>query len=111
MSLVMLWSRAANAFANETSRNRGDAARNQRRRLRRASRSWERTGTAETEKTCVVLLITQRSRVQIPPRYQVSAGQGPDRRMAVRPFDYPLAESDLRVRYKVSESPRGFRRL
>jgi hypothetical protein len=32
-------------------------------------------------------LITQRSRVQIPPPLPVSAGQGPDRQEAVRPFD------------------------
>jgi len=32
-------------------------------------------------------LITQRSQVQILPRYQVSAGQRSDRQEAVRPFD------------------------
>ena len=36
-------------------------------------------------------LITQRSRVQIPPPLPVSAGQGLIARTAVRPFDHPLA--------------------
>jgi hypothetical protein len=47
---------------------------------------------AETAETGVVRLITQRSRAQIPPRYQkVQVIRGPDRQEAVRPFDHPLA--------------------
>ena len=57
----------ANGFANETRRDEEDAARGRRRSctLRPAQKRY--TGTPETAKTHVVWLITQRSRVQIPP--------------------------------------------
>jgi hypothetical protein len=57
----------ANRFANETRQDEGDVAGDRRRSyaLRPAQRRC--TGTPETRKTVVVLLITQRSQVQILP--------------------------------------------
>jgi hypothetical protein len=57
----------ANEFANETTRDEEDVASDRRRScaLRPGRRRY--TGTPETRKTSVVLLITQRSQVQILP--------------------------------------------
>src|SRR5205807_4050371 len=57
----------ANGFANETPRDGGDEARHRRRSARPFAWSARRARTSETGETCVVWLITQRSRVQIPP--------------------------------------------
>jgi hypothetical protein len=57
----------ANGSANETLRDGGDAAEGRRQPAGLVGRSARRTGTPETPKTGVVCLITQRSRVQIPP--------------------------------------------
>src|SRR6516165_11323780 len=53
--------------------------------------STRRARISETRKTCVVVLITQRSRVQIPPPLPGSAGQGPDRRRGVRALIFVAA--------------------
>ncbi len=51
---------SANGFANETVRDGGDATADQRQRPVPLPWSVRRSGMAETRKTCVVLLITQR---------------------------------------------------
>jgi hypothetical protein len=55
---------SANGFANETGRNRGDDVRHRRRSVRPSPGQRDAPETGETR---VVWLITQRSRVQIPP--------------------------------------------
>ena len=67
---------SANGFANETGRDGGDDVRHRRRPARPSpgQRDVLNVGDGETR---VVWLITQRSRVQIPPPLLVSAGQGP----------------------------------
>jgi hypothetical protein len=50
-------------------------------------RSARRGGTVETSETRVVVLITQRSEVQILPRLPISAGQRPIARDGGRVFD------------------------
>src|SRR5689334_18180485 len=57
----------ANGFANETARDGGDDMIHRRRSARPFAWSARRGGTSETGETSVVVLITQRSRVQIPP--------------------------------------------
>jgi hypothetical protein len=63
--------------ANETLRAGADQPGHRRQLVFWIPWSARRVGTPETGETCVVVLITQRSRVQIPPLLLVFAGKGP----------------------------------
>jgi hypothetical protein len=67
----------ANGFANETVRDGGDDARHRRRSRGLSPDQRDETERLRRWETRVVALITQRSRVQIPPPLLVSAVQGP----------------------------------